>query len=116
MSDYIKRKEYKLPDGSTVTAYFDELGCAKITIQAMDALFDILNSSAQQWIPCSERLPKTNVSILYCTTTGTVGEGRYEGYNGIHEVWKMYAICGTHWDDEVVAWMPLPELYKGEES
>ena len=47
MSDYIKRKEYKLPDGSTVTAYFDELGCAKITIQAMDALFDILNSSVE---------------------------------------------------------------------
>ena len=73
-------------------------------------------SPAQQWIPCSERMPQTNVSILYCTTTGTVGEGRYEGHNGIHEVWKMYAICGTHWDDEVVAWMPLPEPYKGEEA
>ena len=44
MSDYIKR-EYKLPNGGTVTADFDDLGIAKITIQAMDALFDILNSS-----------------------------------------------------------------------
>lgn len=47
MSDYIKRKEYKLPDGRTVTAYFNELGVARITIQAMDALFDILNSSVE---------------------------------------------------------------------
>ena len=44
MSDYIKR-EYKLPNGRTVTADFNELGCAMVTIQAMDALFDILNSS-----------------------------------------------------------------------
>ena len=45
MSDYIKHKEYKLPNGRTVTADFNELGCAMVTIQAMDALFDIINSS-----------------------------------------------------------------------
>lgn len=45
MNDYIKHKEYKLPNGRTVTADFNELGHATITIQAMDALFDILNSS-----------------------------------------------------------------------
>lgn len=44
MSDYM-HKEYKLPNGRTVTADFNELGCAMVTIQAMDALFDILNSS-----------------------------------------------------------------------
>lgn len=45
MSDYINHKEYKLPNGRTVTADFNELGHATVTIQAMDALFDILNSS-----------------------------------------------------------------------
>lgn len=45
MSDYINYKEYKLPNGRTVTADFNELGLATITIQAMDALFDIINSS-----------------------------------------------------------------------
>lgn len=44
MSDYM-HKEYKLPNGRTVTADFNELGCAMVTIQAMDALFDIINSS-----------------------------------------------------------------------
>ena len=54
MSGYI-RKEYKLPDGRTVTADFDDLGIAKITIQAMDALFDILNSSdAVEVVRCKD--------------------------------------------------------------
>lgn len=48
MSDYIKHKEYKLPDGSTVTAYFDEYGIAKITIQALDAIFDKFINSADR--------------------------------------------------------------------
>ena len=46
MSEYMQ-KEYKLPNGRTVTADFNELGCAMVTIQAMDALFDILNSSVE---------------------------------------------------------------------
>ena len=40
MSDYIKTKEYKFPSGETITAYFDEYGITKITIQALDAIFD----------------------------------------------------------------------------
>lgn len=48
MSDYIKTKEYKFPDGETVTAYFDEYGIAKITIQALDAIFDIFINSADR--------------------------------------------------------------------
>ena len=67
-----------------------------------------------KWILCSVKMPQTNVPIFYCTNTGIVGEGRYEGYNGYHEVWKMYSVCGTHWDDEVIAWMPLPEPYNPE--
>ena len=127
MSDYIKYKEYKLPDGRTVTADFNELGCAMVTIQALDALFDILNSSEQQWIPCSERLPEKN--------------GRYlatRGLKACNSIWnRVYIINYSDlmglkaekiwWDgnvgksdfqriDDVVAWMPLPEPYKGEES
>lgn len=55
MSDYIKHKEYKLPNGRTVTADFNELGCAMVTIQALDALFDILNSSdAVEVVRCKD--------------------------------------------------------------
>ena len=52
MSDYM-HKEYKLPNGRTVTVDFNDLGCAMVTIQAMDALFDILNSSVDV-VRCKE--------------------------------------------------------------
>lgn len=48
MSDYIKHREYKLPNGRTVTADFDEYGIAKITIQALDAIFDNFINSADR--------------------------------------------------------------------
>ena len=44
MTGYIKHKEYKLPNGRTVTADFNELGEARVTIEAMDYLMDMINS------------------------------------------------------------------------
>lgn len=43
MSGYMQ-KEYKLPNGRTVTADFNELGEARVTIEAMDYLMDMINS------------------------------------------------------------------------
>ena len=75
--------------------------------------------SAQQWIPCSERLPKKEYKEqrrgVYLTTNGygVVGVTNYEfegdfGFVG----W------GTNrpYDIQIVAWMPLPEPWKGEEE
>ena len=81
--------------------------------------------SAQQWIPCSERLPETN--------------GRYiatRGLKACDAIWnRVYIINYSDlmglkaekiwWDgnvgksdferiDDVIAWMPLPEPYRGE--
>lgn len=112
MSDYTKSKEYKLPNGSTVTADFDELGIAKITIQAMDALFDIINSSGQQWIPCSERLPEKNRGILVTEKGGFIRHCEYVNYGDFQEFITIEEGMSV---DDVIAWMPLPEPYKGEE-
>lgn len=57
-----------------------------------------------------ETLPCTEKSILYCAFGRSVGEGYYRGFDGVHHVWKMYAVAGTHWDYEVTHWMPLPEV------
>ena len=75
------------------------------------SLFDGIKAlpSAQQWIPCSERLPEDETSVLVCTE---------EKFMYIAE-----RTCG-HWEeitgfcsvDDTVAWMPLPEPYKGEEE
>ena len=61
MTDYIKHKEYKLPNGRTVTADFNELGLATITIQAMDALFDILNSS---WEKSNRKRQQKTIDVV----------------------------------------------------
>lgn len=60
-----------------------------------------------QWVPCSERLPEDNTDVIVCFYSGTVTEMRYWGngiFQGIYE----------HTAKTIVAWMPLPEPYKGE--
>lgn len=73
--------------------------------------------SAQQWIPCSERLPEKDgeylVTMLYFGEK-TVEVDRFSHYetddehNG--EPFWMYGY------DNVIAWMPLPETWKGGEE
>lgn len=56
---------------------------------------------AQQWIPCSERLPEEIGSYPVWTARG-FGDHFSTSY------WD-----GKEWNLRVVAWMPLPEPYKG---
>ena len=63
----------------------------------------MLLPSAQQWIPCSERLPEERG--FYLTTT------------------KDKAVYCDYWNEDnfdrtemVIAWMPLPEPWKGAEE
>lgn len=65
------------------------------------------NNDFGKWIPCSEKLPKDNTDVIVCFYSGTVTEMRYWGngiFQGIYE----------HTAKTIVAWMPLPEPYKGE--
>lgn len=60
---------------------------------------------AQQWIPCSERLPEVNERCL-CT---------YEFNEGTCVDFGLYTKRGW-FVSGVTAWMPLPEPYKEERS
>ncbi|MBE6121178.1 MAG: DUF551 domain-containing protein [Erysipelotrichaceae bacterium] len=67
--------------------------------------------SAQQWIPCSERLPKYDETVLvwYC------GETRIGYLTDISEndVWVLHgSFPFKHDEKKVVAWMELPEPYE----
>ena len=66
--------------------------------------------SAQQWIPCSERLPEKDGTYFV--------SGVWE--NGDAEVGQLQYIADEHRFSNVIyfnamAWMPLPEPYKKEE-
>jgi hypothetical protein len=73
--------------------------------------------SAQQWIPCSEKLPEK--SGLYLVTTPfdrlMPVHSRYFNKRGEQSEQSFWS---GHPMNEVVAWMPLPEPYpyKGEQE
>lgn len=69
------------------------------------------SAQPERWIPCSERMPeiKDNMAkkVIVTTSWNTVSEAYY---------------CVDHWEmndfdyklSSVIAWMPLPESWKGE--
>ena len=88
----------------------------------------------QRWIPCSERLPEAEDCPMDCLVTR---KSKYIGNytdmavcekNGMwtHEDWdaivlgdvedgKSTGLISTR-DDDIIAWMPLPEPYRGERT
>lgn len=74
---------------------------------------------AEQWIPCSERLPeKKRKTYWVCTDTEYQCECRWTNNRyGIGESdnwgWSYFDVPQY---TEVIAWMPLPEPYKGEQE
>lgn len=71
------------------------------------------------WVACSERLPEEEGEYLiwcvsYDVTTGNKVINAYgiSYYDTQFEAWTGVNVGGFLWN-EVVAWMPLPEPYKG---
>lgn len=82
-----------------------------------DAIMDVISApaieSGQQWIPCSEHLPKKDGRYQVTrhddvTNTEFIDILWYE-----ENLWWNRHSTG---DYAVTAWMPLPEPYKGEQS
>ena len=83
----------------------------------------------QKWIPCNERLPNANDCPMDCMVTrrskyvGNYVDMAVAEKNGTwtHEDWKAITIdgnatCISTRDADIIAWMPLPEPYKGGDS
>ena len=87
--------------------------------QQLDVLIDLLErenkrlqAEKRTWIPCKERLPKGIGQAIVQTNGGAIHEAFYKGKNDYgHLVW-MRLDNEIYWDDEVVAWQPLPAPYK----
>ena len=71
------------------------------------------------WIPVTERLPETSDAVLTTYIVNGDRSRRYveeSSYYGNDESWSSpwdeYRIAGTR--IEVIAWMPLPEAWRGD--
>lgn len=70
--------------------------------------------SAERWIPCTERLPENNEDVLCCSFNGYFLIGLpYKVDRDISVVTGYFAECEQEIMPNCIAWMPLPEPYKG---
>lgn len=83
---------------------FMEDGVIELYVETIDKL-----PSAQQWIPCSERLPEVGRCVLLSVGGLYTAEGclRDDGD------WNQFRWDAIQRKDMVGAWMPLPEPFKG---
>lgn len=78
--------------------------------------------SAQQWIPASERLPDLDnvykddpTYYLVQNEYGDMMVATYIQFPGGARIWQQMYQYGAIMED-IVAWRPLPEPWKGEED
>ena len=64
----------------------------------------------QQWIPCSERLPEVNESVLVTTEWNDISIAWRIGI----DKWFIHEGNTNATTDDLAAWMPLPEPAKLE--
>lgn len=92
----------------------------KTTIDACKGAIELLEQT--RWIPVSERLPKDEEYVLVCYEDGLIRTAYYYIDTNIYPS-EFEDCCETGWynynedfmyKQDVVAWMPLPELYKAE--
>ncbi len=94
---------------------------AKAVENYLSGVFDRLNSlpptqPEPHWIPVTERLPEDveegqkYPTVIYSTNSGEVAAGWYEI---LTRTWWRESISDDVIKDKVIAWMPLPEPFKG---
>ncbi len=72
--------------------------------------------SAQQWIPCSERLPEELTRVIVCTDFKFVCIAYLkQNHKRTEKPWMIYG-ADPDIRGSVVTWMPLPEPWKGESN
>ena len=105
--DAIKKLEKPAPTAQHLSAIFD----CEDTIEALPSA-----QPEQRWIPCSERLPEGITQVIIQTNGEAIHEAIYMGKDDYgHYVWKR-PDNEIYWDEEVVAWMPLPTPYQPKDD
>ena len=102
LDDAIKAVENMPSEGKAASTITIELKPEQIKKYVEHAITDMIPST-QQWIPCSERLPDQNGKYLVVGRQKAINILKFDGG-------RWYGKWG------VVAWMPLPDCYKGEDE
>jgi len=88
---------------------------ARLNNDALNMAIEALRCSEipNNWIPCSERLPKESRKYLVTVFDGI---GKRTTFAPYHRRSKSWTLTGrmAYW--KVTAWMPLPEPYQGGEQ
>ena len=90
--------------------------------QAVDALYDLPSAQRNpRWIPCEERTPKIDMSYPHhedYLVQYESGGMDVASWSNVNRFWTDH-VTEPYWNcvqfAKVVAWMPLPEPWKGEE-
>ena len=89
------------------------------TLQKYGCLVDCAEEHNNGWIPCSERLPEEANDYLVTQYNKNAIDKYCNGYR----IEKIFFDEDDWWDDtdfrdgwEIIAWMPLPAPYKGEQK
>ena len=101
MDDVIRRQD-------AIDAFFNATSDGDKAEFCVDVVKNI--PSAQQWIPCSERLPEEYVSVL-CYQPILYESNIWIGYLNSDRIW----VDSDGWEkltNPVTAWMPLPGPYE----
>ena len=78
----------------------------------MNEIIDMENKTGTKWIPCSERMPVLDEAVLATTAWNDITIAWREGI----DEWRIHEGNTNAETDDLVAWMPLPELYKPQQE
>lgn len=85
--------------------------CYRYGVKPIESRFDVMLPKVMElaWIPCSERLPEHRLYVLvtYKYEYGLIDNG-ITWYSETENKWNTFR--------EVIAWMPLPDPYKGGDT
>lgn len=92
--------------------------CVEVINGMADTIVELEQKLAKlEWIPVTERLPKRGELVLVTyKTTNKIHLCKYFDDDSKNSWWSYVDDCCV-WNDEVIAWMPLPKPYeKGENN
>lgn len=68
-----------------------------------------------RWIPVTERLPEERGTYLVTVNDGGIRVAIAQWWYDVDDG-EGYFVCDDCYAEDIVAWMPLPESYRGEKN